>query len=296
MAERIVPTRHTRTDLERAVPAPLERCRELSGRWGVTIDEPFETESSLVAYGRRGQEDVVLKVVKNAGDEWNSGDVLQAFGGRGVVRVLEQVEGAVMLERLRPGTPLSQLTLAGRDDDATSILADVIAAMSPGSPPSWCPTVDDWGCGFRRYVESGDTQVPAGLVTRAAAMYAKLCGSQQNTRLLHGDLQHYNILEDRERGWIAIDPKGVVGEVECELAAALRNPAEDLTLFARPEIVERRVSALSSKLGLDSTRVLRWTYALGVLSAVWLVEDGYQVNANNASLVLALAVAELGIG
>jgi streptomycin 6-kinase len=43
-------------------------------------------------------------------------------------------------------------------------------------------------------------------------------------RLLHGDLQHYNVLLDRKRGWLAIDPKGVVAEGEFELGAALRNP------------------------------------------------------------------------
>ena len=42
--------------------------------------------------------------------------------------------------------------------------------------------------------------------------------------LLHGDLQHYNVLLDKDRGWVAIDPKGVVGELEYEVGALLRNP------------------------------------------------------------------------
>ena len=29
--------------------------------------------------------------------------------------------------------------------------------------------------------------------------------------LLHGDLHHWNILSDADRGWMAIDPKGVIG-------------------------------------------------------------------------------------
>ncbi len=29
--------------------------------------------------------------------------------------------------------------------------------------------------------------------------------------LLHGDLHHWNILDDASRGWMAIDPKGVIG-------------------------------------------------------------------------------------
>jgi streptomycin 6-kinase len=278
------------------ITLPLDRCRELAGRWGVTIDEPFETNSSLVAFGLRGADAVVLKVVKNSGDEWKSGEVLHAFGGRGMVRALEHVEGALLLERLRPGTPLSTLTVAGRDDEATSILADVIAAMAPSNPPAWCPTVADWGRGFRWYVDSGDTQLSPSLVARAAEMHAELCASQRSTRLLHGDLQHYNVLADDHRGWVAIDPKGVIGEVECELAAALRNPADNPETFAKPKIVARRVTVLCNRLGLDADRALRWAYALGVLSAVWYVEDGYVVDESNVPLRLVRAVAEIGWG
>jgi streptomycin 6-kinase len=271
----------------------LDRCRELAGRWGVTIDEPVETDSSLVAFGRRGADAVVLKVVKNPGDEWKSGEVLTAFGGRGMVRALEHVDGAVLLERLRPGTPLSTLTIAGRDDEATSILADVIASMAPSTPPAWCPTVADWGRGFRWYVDSGDTQLPASLVARAAEMHAELCATQRSTRLLHGDFQHYNVLADDDRGWVAIDPKGVIGEVECELAAALRNPADNPETFAKPEIVARRVTMLCDRLALEADRALRWTYALGVLSAIWHVEDGYAVGESNVPLQLVRAVGEI---
>jgi streptomycin 6-kinase len=53
-----------------------------------------------------------------------------------------------------------------------------------------------------------------------------LCSSQRYRRLLHGDLHHGNVLHDSERGWVAIDPKGVLGEPEYEIGVALRNPIE----------------------------------------------------------------------
>jgi streptomycin 6-kinase len=40
------------------------------------------------------------------------------------------------------------------------------------------------------------------------------------------DLHHYNVLSDSGRGWLAIDPKGLVGEVEYEVGAAIRNPID----------------------------------------------------------------------
>jgi streptomycin 6-kinase len=270
-----------------------ERCRELARRWQVTVAEPFETESSLIAYGVRDAEPVVLKVVKTDCDEWRSGEVVSAFGGRGMVRALECGEGAALFERIVPATELVEPSRRGRDDDATGILADVIASMSPDAAPPWCPTVSDWGRGFAWYVNSGDTQIPAPLVRRASEIYAHLCETQRATRLLHGDLQHYNVLRDERRGWLAIDPKGVVGEVEYEIGASLRNPTELPELLAKPATIERRVGRMASILGLDTGRVLLWSYAEAVLSAIWRVEDGYGVDARSASLQLARALEQM---
>jgi len=89
----------------------------------------METESSLIAFGRRGTEQVVLKVVKRPGDEWRSGDVVSAFGGHGVVRALAYEDGAVLLERIVPGTSLVDLTRRGHDQAATEILADLKARL-----------------------------------------------------------------------------------------------------------------------------------------------------------------------
>ncbi len=47
--------------------------------------------------------------------------------------------------------------------------------------------------------------------------------SQGEPVLLHGDLHHYNLLQHQDT-WLAIDPKGVVGEREFEIGAFLRNP------------------------------------------------------------------------
>jgi streptomycin 6-kinase len=266
------------------------RRDELARRWRVTVDMQFETESSLIAYGRRDDLPVVLKIVKQHIDEWRSGEMLSAFDGRGVVRVLEHIGGAMLLERLDPGTTLAQVVCDGRDEEATAILASVIGSMSPGPPPAGCPTVTDWSRGFSGYLASGDTQISSELVRRAEQIYDDLCVSQGDTRLLHGDLQHYNILQDRERGWVAIDPKGVVGELEYELGAALRNPTERPDVFVSPTTIETRVNTLASALSLDARRVTAWAFAQGVLSVIWGVEDGYTITADNPELRLVAAL------
>lgn len=269
----------------------VERVEERVREWNVVVQETLETQSSFVAFGRRGHQPVVLKVLRQPGDEWRSGEVLDAFTGRGSARVYEWVEGAVLLERLNPGTQLASLALDGRDDEATGILCEVIQLMShPRKSLASFAATEDWGKGFQSYLASGDDQIQRDLVEQGQHLYLNLCASQQRVRLLHGDLQHYNVLFDSERGWLSIDPKGVVGEVEYEIGAALRNPYERPELLASPETVERRIKLYEAKLKLDADRVLAWGFSQAVLAAIWSIEDGGTVDDKNPSIMLAKAI------
>lgn len=251
--------------------------------WNVTLDETRETPTSLLGFGMRADNAVVLKITRQEGDESHSGKVLEAFAGDGAVRVYEYETGAVLLERLEPGEQLVNL----EDDKATMIVAQVMKKLAHHQAPAECPTVADWGRGFDRYLASGDPQLPLELVREARGLYRDLTSTQGTTMLLHGDLQHYNVLFDNERGWVAIDPKGVVGEWEYEVGPLLRNPVEQRALFANTATIIRRLEILTTLLPLNYSRALRWSYAQSILSAIWDVEDGYEIKPNNPSLTLA---------
>ena len=258
--------------------------------WDVRLDEIRETTSSLIGFGVRDGVAVVLKLTKRVCDESHSGEVLKAYGGDGAARVYECETGAALIERLEPGEELVNVVKRGEDDEATKILAEVIAKLRGHEAPAVCPTVADWGRGFDRYLQSRDEQIPRSLVHEAREMYYELASSQRRTMLLHGDLQHYNVLFDNERGWVAIDPKGVVGELEYELGALLRNPVELPDVFANPVTIKTRLETLTTALHLDYTRALRWSYAQAILSALWGIEDGYPITANDPGLLLAAAL------
>lgn len=276
---------------------PFNRIQEYARDWSVVVEDTFETESSVIAFGSHNHQSVVLKVIKRPGDEWRSGEILEAFDGNGVVRVYEHAPGAVLLERLRPGNSLVEMALNGRDEEATDILADVMQRMSARALsmsalelPQACATVWDWAKGFERYLATGDEQIPKALVEAGGEAYLDLCASQHEPKLLHGDLQHYNVLFDSDRGWLAIDPKSVIGDVEYEIGAVLRNPFESPELFVSRSTIERRLRQFTNKLNLDYERTLRWAYAQAVLSAIWGIEDGFTVDMTNPSLRLAEAI------
>jgi streptomycin 6-kinase len=269
------------------------RFLERLGAWQVEVERSFQTESSMIALGSRGGQRVVVKVIARPGDEWNSGAILEAFDGRGMARVYDYIEGAMLLERLDPSSPLTGLALEGRDEEATEIIAGVIKSMTPASPPSGTPTALDLAKAFAWYRASGDKQIPGELFEKAEQLYRDLASTQSNARLLHGDLQHYNVLYDSQRGWLAIDPKGIVAELEYEFGAFLRNPYELPQILTSPRVIERRIRQYVSALNLDGARVLKWAFSQAVLSAIWGVEDGYSVPPESVPITLAYAIGPM---
>src|SRR5687767_9766137 len=273
-----------------------KQLEDRARQWKVTIDEILETAGSLLGFGMCRGSRVVLKVIKQQGDEYLSGEVLHAFDGHGTARVLDFEPGAVLLERLDPGEPLVNLVRQNQDERATEILGELINQMSGRTAPDRCPTLDDWSRGFDRYLQTGDTQLPLQLVIEARDWYQRLVSSQQKCMLLHGDLQHYNVLFDNKRGWVAIDPKGVIGELEYEVGAILRNPVELSDFFTSTSVVKHRLALISDTLNLNHARALAWAFAQALLSAIWEVEDGYEIHPNNGALKLAATLKSLTAG
>jgi streptomycin 6-kinase len=130
-------------------------------------------------------------------------------------------------------------------------------------------------------------------VSTAARLYFDLCASQDDVKLLHGDLHHENVLFDDRRGWLAIDPKGVRGELEYEIGAAMRNPGDHSDRFAQPEVIQRRVDRFARTLDVDPVRVLRWAFAQAVLAAIWEIEDGMAIEPDNRWLAFARALGSM---
>jgi streptomycin 6-kinase len=100
------------------------RAEALAREWGLAISDTRETPTSLLAFATRGTLPVVLKVSSASADEWRSGMVVRAFDGHGMVRAYEYAEGAVLLERLSPGTSLAELALKRKQVRVTEIVQE----------------------------------------------------------------------------------------------------------------------------------------------------------------------------
>ena len=275
------------------LPAFLAQC---AGRWQLTFGQPFANLSYnyVLPAGTKTGQPIVLKCGVPNPELTNEIAALTHYDGRGCVRLLEADPdlGVMLLERLRPGTPLSHLP---NDDEATLIAAEVMANLWGSLPAGHTfPTIADWGRGFHRLRQTFNGTAgpfPAHLVAQAEQLYASLTNTMSAPVLLHGDLHHDNILEADHQNWLAIDPKGLVGEPAYETGALLRNPGWLFEASQPHHILSRRVELLAKALGVDPGRIIGWGLAQAVLSGWWSYEDhgyGWQ-----PSLTLAQWLADL---
>lgn len=279
----------------------LNRLPELTGelarRWSLRTEGPFANLSyNWVAPALREDGAPAILKLSFPGDKefLTEAAALAAFDGRGICRLLELDldRGAMLLERLQPGETLAEV---GDDEEATAVAAGVMGKLwRPAPPDHGFPTVADWSGGFgrlRRRYGGGTGPMPGELVAEAEALFVELLASEGDPLLLHGDLHQENILSARREPWLAIDPKGVVGEAAYDTAALLHNPVGTLDVPDPKRLLERRLDVLSGELGLDRSRIRAWGLAQAVLAAYWCLEDGGRVW--DEALAFARLLAEI---
>ncbi len=257
------------------LPVVLEECER---SWGLVLQSPFPLSYNYVAPATlRDGTDVVLKVGIPSPELRTEIAALREYTGRGVVQLLDADvdRGLLLLERIKPGTPLVEL-----DDDeaATAVAADLMEELWQPVPPDHSfPAVADWAVGLQRLRARYDGEtgpLPVRLVEIAEEQFATLLSSGTKPVLLHGDLHHGNILRSERRPWLALDPKGVIGEPAYEVGALLRNPLPQLLRSGNARrTLARRVDQLPERLSFDRRRLLGWGVAQAVLSAWWMIED-----------------------
>jgi streptomycin 6-kinase len=259
-------------------------------RWRLTPDgEPITTHSSRLLPVRRDGVPAMLKIATEP-EERRGAETMVWWAGEGAARVLAHDGDALLLERATGGASLAEMAQRGRDDEATRIMCQV--AVSLHAPrarplPSTLVPLPEW---FRA-LEPGAAQ-HGGILNRAAATARQLLAEPRDIVVLHGDIHHGNILDFGSRGWLAIDPTGLLGERTFDFVNILRNP--DDALATEPARFARQATLIAATAGLDRTRLLQWTLAFAGLSAAWILADGDEPTADLQ--IAEIAAAELGRG
>lgn len=151
----------------------------------------------------------------------------------------DEESGSLLMDRVQPGTTLAEPN--NSEDAARRACVDLIQSLGKRIEPA----------GFLSLEDYFEFKHP---------LLDELLNTTQETKFLHGDLHHFNILwSESESKWIPIDPKGLVGDAAYEPIAFLRNPrpltdsVDDLEVLTRD-----RIAFFSSALHLEPWRIAAW--------------------------------------
>ena len=233
-------------------------------RWRLTPDgEPFASTWSQLLPVRRDGQALMLKACM-AGQEIHGSAFLTGYGGRGAVRVLEREADAVLLERACGRLSLQDIAVKQGEDAAYAILCQGVARLqsAPGPFPVEPIPLTTW---FNVIREA--SAFAGGVYAQAEAVLDHLLETTLTEAPLHGDLHHGNLLDGGERGWLAIDPKGLRGDPACDYAIMLL-PGGDGAIAA-PGVVTARVPRVAALAGLQPARLLGWVFCVSAQYAGW---------------------------
>ncbi|MBE0683172.1 MAG: hypothetical protein IH589_14785 [Anaerolineales bacterium] len=255
--------------------------KDASTRWGLTDIQPVPNLSyNFVAFAKKGDEEVILKMGVPNSEQASEMAALRLFNGEGACQLLDcdEERGAFLLERLNPGIMLAEL----KDDDerthiAIDVMQNLIFRRGGVTPPlqnkfiqlsAW---FDDLKT-VRSKFDGRTGPFPKEIFERVESFLPELF-ADEDVNLIHGDFHHFNILKS-ERGWLAIDPKGVIGPAGYEIGPLMINPWNSLSDGTSFKVqTERRMDIFRERLGWEREKIIQWSVAHAVLSAWWDFQD-----------------------
>lgn len=238
---------------------------------------PFRTVACLLCPVTWHGAPAMLKATA-APEELRGLDALSSWDGRGAVRVLHRAGGTTIMERA--GSTLR----AAEPDDAvrTTTLSAAVRELHAGSTPERGQFVA-LGDHLRALRHPADEQS-----RRAAELAQELLQRNADPVLLHGDVHAENLLAST-RGWLFVDPKGIVGPRAFDYANIFTN-------WTLPEAIrdfDSRLAIVCREAALAERTVLEWIVVWSGVSRIWHLQDDHPEAAELPLATSALALERL---
>lgn len=257
------------------LPSIIERISE---KWSLKAEKHFLDLSynyvapCVLCDGRKA----VLKIgfPKNKASVSRENKILKIFDGEGIVKALDFDEEncALLMERLLPGENLKKICKAD-DRKANQTAIEIMRKLWREPPVSTeIVTLDKW---MRNFVEAENFQdETAQVFSKGRDFYRELLESSNQKILLHGDFHHENVLSAQREPFLAIDPRGIIGDIGYEISIFLNNPRS--WILEHPDskkILTNRIVQSSEAFEIEPKTLYQWASALPALAAFWSLQD-----------------------
>ncbi len=242
---------------------PNAQTLGIAAQWQLEGLEPL-AQTATASLWRVAEPDSVLKVFTPVGrkDEATGTVWLNWAAGLGAVKLLRHSSEAQLMARCEGGD------LAGHSEtEATKILCEVVLEFSDAAPPLGLVPLND------RF----DALISAGIdahrhVANAQTLARRLLDSAPKPSALHGDVHHHNVMSSGSR-WVAIDPKGLVGDACYDVSNIVLNSVSRTPAKMRKSWVCDLIPRMADQLNYCPHRLAGYSYCHAALSAMWSIKD-----------------------
>ncbi|NLS54376.1 aminoglycoside phosphotransferase family protein [Hafnia alvei] len=238
-------------------------------RWNLQADGAvIETHSSQLLPVLCDGIPLMLKLAL-VEEERCGADLMQWWNGNGAAKVVAHHNEALLMERACGAKNLLHMAKHSQDDEASQIMCRVVTQLHACREET-APPLEALHQRFTALRKAASLPHDP-LLSVCCRVAETLLSSPQDEVVLHGDIHHGNILDFGERGWLAIDPKGLFGERGYDYANLFCNP--ELVTCTQRERFLRQLTVVTQAANLDRQRLLMWIMAYAGLSAAWFLED-----------------------
>jgi streptomycin 6-kinase len=190
--------------------------------WGLIPDgNPIITQTSKLFPVLYKQMPAMFKIAL-VSEEQSGGQLMLWWEGRGAAPILAHTDNVLLMERATGEQSLSKMAKQNQDNEASRIICAVVAKLhcvnNKPLPLTLVPLSNWFSALDAASVRYG------GVLKHAATTAHELLKTPQDRVVLHGDIHHENILDFGKKGWLAIDPKGLLGERGFDYANIFCNP------------------------------------------------------------------------
>ncbi|MGP3632465.1 aminoglycoside phosphotransferase family protein [Streptomyces sp. 24-1644] len=204
-------------------------------------------------------------------------DAFAAWRGRGAVllHARDDARFAMLLERAETST-LAEIEDGDTVVEVAGRISRRLAIPAPPGLPRLRDQADAWEAQLRQDASELTHTLSPYVVDAAVATVHELARVQPDI-VVHGDLHAGNILRAEREPWLAVDPKGYVGDPAYDGGTLLKSRA--LTLLEADDLratAHRFLDIFADAAELDRERVQRWSQLHAVQAAFWGRRHGFR--------------------
>jgi streptomycin 6-kinase len=97
--------------------------------------------------------------------------------------------------------------------------------------------------------------------------------SDDNHMVLHGDIHHFNVMQNSDGKWLSLDPKGILGPRAYDYSNIFCNPCKNIHIVANEKNMALVRDVVCERSGIAPDIIMAHAFTRAAQVAAWCLDD-----------------------